>query len=31
MKNTMKMIIPFLTKYNSIHFQLYSIEHIEYK
>ncbi|GEM_PF-2987709 len=31
MKNIMKMIIPFLTKYNSTHFQLNSIEDIEYK
>jgi len=31
MKNIMKMIIPFLTKDSSTHFQLYSIEDIEYK
>lgn len=31
MKNIMKMIILFLTKYNLTHFQLNSIEDIEYK
>ena len=31
MKNIMKMIIPFLTKYSSIHFQLNSIEALEFK
>lgn len=29
MKNIMKMIIPFLTKYSLTHFQLNSIEDIE--